>query len=62
MTFGYTNEGPGYIATDKELALGEKGGYKAGYFPSLWANPVNRPLAVGMETIIKDGIASLWMD
>ena len=62
MTFGYTNEGPGYIATDKELALGEKGGYEAGCFPSLWANPVNRPLAVGMETIIKDGIASLWTD
>ena len=62
MTFGYTNEGPGYIATDKELALGEKGGYEAGCFPSLWANPVKRPLAVGMENIIKDGIASLWMD
>ena len=61
-TFGYTNEGPGYIATDKELVLGEKGGYEAGCFPSLWANPVNRPLAVGMETIIKGGIASLWTD
>ena len=62
MTFGYTNEGPGYIATDKELALREKGGYEAGCFPSLWASPVNRPLAVGMEGIIKDGIASLWTD
>lgn len=61
-TFGYTNEGVRYIATDEELALGEKSGYEAGCFPCLWSNAVRRPLAVGTERIIKDGVTSLWTE
>ena len=63
MVFGYTNGNKTYIATDEDVALGEKGGYEAGYFPSLWAYPVralNTSFAVGVEGVITEGIASLW--
>ena len=63
MVFGYTNGNKTYIATDRDVALGEKGGYEAGSFPSLWAYPVrslNTSFAVGVEGTIKAGIASLW--
>jgi len=61
MTFGYTNGGSGYVATDQELARGEKGGYEAGSLPCWWAHgATDSPLAVGIEGIIKEAIASLW--
>jgi hypothetical protein len=53
------------VATDRDLALGEKGGYEAGAFPCLWSNNVttlHAGLAVGIEGMIKEGIASLWDD
>lgn len=65
MTFAYTNGEKTYVAIDEELARGEKGGYEAGSFPSLWAHNVrslHTSLAVGIEGMIKDGIASLWED
>ena len=57
MVFGYTN-GPGaYVPTDKDLALGEKGGYEAGSFPCFWSHAVRSSvyasLVVGIEGMIK---------
>ena len=63
MTFAYTNGEKTYVGIDEELARGEKGGYEAGSFPSLWAHNVrslHTSLAVGIEGMIKEGIASLW--
>jgi len=60
MTFAYTNGGCGYVATDEALAMGEKGGYEAGTFPCWWASALGSALAVGTQTIIQEGIASLW--
>ena len=63
MVFAYTNGVWGYVATDAELALGEKGGYEAGAFPCFWAHSVQArgtSLAVGAEKMIKEAAASLW--
>ena len=61
MAFAYTNGEKTYVAIDEELAWGEKDGCEAGSFPSLWADNVrslHTSLAVGIEGMIKDGIAS----
>lgn len=63
MVFGDTNGMVTYVATDEELARGEKGGYEAGAFPSLWSHNVrvlHTSLDIGTEGTIKDGIMSLW--
>ncbi len=64
MTLSYTNGGSGYVATDKELVLGENGGYEAGALPNWWAHGLtsenHSTPAVGIEGMIKDAIASLW--
>ena len=63
MVFGDTNGMVTYVATDEELARGDKGGYEAGAFPSLWSHNVrvlHTSLPVGTEGTIKDGITSLW--
>ena len=63
MVFGDTNGMVTYVATDKELARGDKGGYEAGAFPSLWSHNVrvlHTSLPIGTEGAIKDGIVSLW--
>ena len=63
MVFGDTNGMVTYVATDEELARGDKGGYEAGAFPSLWSHNVrvlHTSLPVGTEGTIKRGIMSLW--
>lgn len=63
MVFGDTNGMVTYVATDRALELGEKGGYEAGGFPCLWSHNVmvlHTGLAVGIEGMIKEGITSLW--
>ena len=64
MTFGYTNGGSGYVATDEALAMGAKGGYEAGTFPCWWAHgtySINRNTpAVGTERLIRECVSSLW--
>ncbi len=65
MTFAYTNSEKTYVGMDEELARDEKGGCEVGSFPSLWAHNVrslHTSLAVGIEGMIKDGIASLLED
>jgi hypothetical protein len=63
MAFAYANGEKTYVAIDEELAWGEKDGCEADSFPSLWADNVrslHTSLALGIEGIIKVGIASLW--
>ena len=64
MTLGYTNGGQGYIAVDKDLAMGPKGGYEAGCLPRWGAfgslSEHLGPPAVGVEGIVKNTIAGLW--
>ena len=64
MVFGYTNGQMAYVGTDRALARGDKGGYEAGSFPSMRFNALrcgtHAPLAVGIEGMIQEGIASLW--
>jgi hypothetical protein len=67
MVLGYTNGCESYVATDKELMLGEKGGYEAGSFPSWGISAklgyqIHSPLAIGTEEIIKKSIKSLWTE
>ncbi|MDE0297096.1 MAG: hypothetical protein OXN17_00515 [Candidatus Poribacteria bacterium] len=63
MVFGDTNGMVTYVATDEELARGDKGGYEAGAFPSLWSHNVrvlHTSLDIGTEEAIKGAIMSLW--
>jgi neutral ceramidase len=66
MTFAYTNgyEECGYIAVDEALRMGAKGGYEAARLPNWWGQVWGThcgPPAVGVERIVKDKLASLWM-
>jgi len=66
MTFAYTNgyEGCCYIAVDEALRMGPKGGYEAATLPNWWGQVWGihcGPPAVGSEKIVKDTLASLWM-
>ena len=66
MTFAYTNgyEGCCYVAVDEAWQMGPKGGYEAAKLPN-WGGQVwgirCGPPAVGCEKIIKDNLASLWV-
>ena len=68
MTFAYTNDGPGYILTDKALALSIRKPDQANsscrdaYTPHRASTheDVHLPYAVGIEAAIKEAIASLW--
>ena len=66
MIFAYTNGGEGYIAVDKDLAMGAKDGYEAACLPTWGANSTvsghGAPPAVGIEGIIENSIASLWAE
>ena len=63
VAWGYTNGCESYIPTDKDLELGERGGYEAAGFPRLAAALVYasrlacRP---GIEGQIKDGLCRIW--
>lgn len=70
MTFAYTNGNCGYVATDKDYAIGLKGGYEVnslysenwGDWHSLcpkFSEQFGTPL-IGGEEIIKKTVASLW--
>lgn len=66
MTFAYTNgyEGCCYVAVDEALRMGPKGGYEAATLPNWWGQVWGAhcgPPAVGSEKIVKDSLASLWM-
>ena len=63
MVLGYTNGCEAYVPTDRELALGQTGGYEAAAFPD-WrtANlqyPIRTPLARGIEERIKQALRSI---
>ena len=66
MVFAYTNGHVTYIGTDKDLALGENGGYESGSLPytdfHALHSSLHVPLAVGIEGMIKGGIVSLWTE
>ena len=63
MTFAFTNGYEGYVAVDKALALGARGGYEAGRLPNWGGQVYSRhlgPPAVGAEKIVKRALSSLW--
>ena len=63
MTFAFTNGYEGYVAVDKALERGSRGGYEAACLPN-WGGQVYTshlgPPAVGAEKIVKDALSSLW--
>ncbi len=63
MTLAFTNGYEGYVAVDKDLALGARGGYEAACLPN-WGGQVYTshfgPPAVGAEKIVKEALSSLW--
>jgi len=63
MTCAYTNGCEAYIPTDKDLELGELGGYEAASFPAPGAALVYRnrlALRPGVEGQIKETVCRLW--
>ena len=71
MVLGYTNVGVGYIPTDNALALGAKTPLNAesacmeaagwpSFFHGVHAQGAHLPLAVGIEGMVQEAIASLW--
>ena len=63
MTCAYTNGCEAYVPTDKDLELGDRGGYEAAPFPSLAASLLYRnrlALRPGVEGQIKETIQGLW--
>ena len=63
MTCAYTNGCEAYIPTDRDLELGELGGYEAASFPSPGAALAYRnrlALLPGVERQIKEAVCRLW--
>ena len=66
MVAAYTNGIGGYVATDAELTLKERGGYEAGAFPVTSAcalcTPTRLALQVGTEKIIHQAAEEMWAE
>jgi len=65
MVAAYADNFGGYIATDAELALGEKGGYEAGCWPAFTCAlivPTRVALQVGVEKRIHRAVEGMWAE
>ena len=64
MVAAYANNFGGYIATDADLAMGEKGGYEAACWPAMSCAiivPTRVALAVGIEKRIREALEQMWL-
>ena len=64
MVLGYCGGSDGYLASDDELALKERGGYEAGAWPCTWALSLTMPqrlaIEVGAEKLIRSQFEDMW--
>ena len=63
MVGAYANTFGGYIATDADLAMGEKGGYEAACWPAQSCAlivPTRVALAVGIEQQVHQALQQMW--
>ena len=64
MVLGYCGGSDGYLASDNELALKERGGYEAGAWPCTWAlclvMPQRLAIEVGAEKTIRSHFKEMW--
>ncbi|MHC4986531.1 MAG: hypothetical protein ACYTFO_10300, partial [Planctomycetota bacterium] len=63
MVAAYANTFGGYIPTDADLAMGEKGGYEAACWPAhscALIVPTRVALAVGIEQQIREALEAMW--
>lgn len=64
MVLGYCGGSDGYLASDDELALKERGGYEAGAWPCTWALSLVMPqrlaIEVGAERKIRSHFREMW--